>query len=123
MLEFGVATTISPSPARDHVKVHERYPVPTHTPRTQVCCAGHVDGQGISSNNNDSNFVIYDFSIDLPVVVVVDVLVDVLVDMLIDVLVDVVDAVYVVIDAAKNFKIYAIFCMYYIDCNLLVILL
>lgn len=33
----GVATTISPSPGRDHVNVHERNPIPTHTPCTHLC--------------------------------------------------------------------------------------
>jgi hypothetical protein len=69
-LEFGVSTTISPSPIRDHIKVHERYPIPTHTPFTQVCCELHIGEQGIS-NNIDIDFLIYFFSINLPVVVVV----------------------------------------------------
>ena len=118
MLEFGVVTTISPSPERDHVKVQERYPVPTHLPRTQTCCAGHADGQAISNNNNDdSSFGIYDFGIDLPVVVVV--VVDVLVDVLVDVVVTVDN---VVVDVTKKFQEFTVFCMYYINSPSVVVL-
>jgi hypothetical protein len=46
---LGVATTISPSPGRDHVSVHERYPIPTHTPCTHVCWEVHV-GEQIMAN-------------------------------------------------------------------------
>ncbi len=89
--------------------MHERYPIPTHLPCTHVCCEVHVAEQGISNKNN-SNFVIYFFSIILPVVVVFDVLTDVVIivenDVADIVLIYVeVDAVYVAAVVTKNFKV------------------
>jgi hypothetical protein len=72
--------------------VHERYPIPTHTPFTQVCCELHIGEQGIS-NNIDIDFLIYFFSINLPVVVVVLVIV---------IVAEKVDAVLVVVVVAEE---------------------
>jgi len=46
------------NPSVDHVKVIERYPIPTHTPFTHVCCEVQAGEQGISNENpiNLTNF-------------------------------------------------------------------
>ena len=50
MLPVGVARTISPSSGRDHIRVHERYPIPTQTPCTHLCYEIHAGEQGIYKN-------------------------------------------------------------------------